>query len=648
MSEVERELFIVESTNPAARPGRTIIRIEELDNDESALQPEAWYNVHFQLDDISSMAGRMGNFDFMGTTARIEWKVAGSVSATLLSAPSDLVDGRNVVRLSRKQDPDLTTLQLRLGWPVGLGHLVRACVGAQNRVARNPFGRDRIMVAAPFAGAVLGLSHSGVAWPRPGSGASADPDNPGPKPVSDRYLGAEVLDSEVARVSEAHVPTKSHGWIESTVCQSTRSLSDDFFDPRLLNPIGVKGNPTNGVVRTIWDPASTTLRFISDGKVIATSSGNNLQLQAVQALRSFRHVDDSPIAHPGPRNRAQFLMQAAAAGLPVATSDLDSATLRLLSPSILALYQERIGSEFDDREEREQAIARGVRAAHHDRRSAMSRMGWADVRPNVSVVMSTMRPEFLPHALDQLEAQTGVVLESLIGLHGFSAEDIPADVRHRVNRLGARLFAFPQTAVFGDVLETLSDAASGTFIAKMDDDDWYGEYHLLDLIDAADYSGGTIVGSGVQYVYMNHSSITLRRSIDQAYRYGGHPGGPTIMIRRSDLFDVGGWPRVSRAVDTGLNQRVVESGGTVYQAGPQNFLFNRRSSGHTWKASNEYFYRLARMSWSGLQPPLGFGAERAEIMRSAITRTPMRLDAAVSQTERWTREESERKRMLER
>lgn len=635
MAQEKATLVIYDANAPIPRNGETLVRLPDLQT-ASETYHRPWHRIRIELDDINSLAGKVSLFDSLGRTARIDWRVGGSVSVMLLNSPSQLVDGRNVLSMNREQNQNETTLSLRLGWPVATGSLVRACISSSRRVAKAPHGRERMLVEHALAPKLLGLSHAGAAWPPPGNGDAADPDNPGPTPMADRFLGSETLNTEVARVSELVGNPDRAPWVDTLRVGSGLMQANGFFDPRVLNPIGVKGNVTGGAVRTVWDPTSHELQFFSNSRSVASSQGELLQLKAVQSLRDVAYVEDSVIAHPGPTARADFLLATAAAGLPVLAADLDATTSSLLPESVRSLYEERRGTEaFDEREVREQAIARGVRAAHKALRQAKATYGWARELPEVSVVMSTMRPDFLSHALDQLEAQSDVVVEGLLGLHGFDIDDIPVAVRQRAASLGVKFFPFPSSTIFGDVLDALSTAADGEYVAKMDDDDWYGEYHLRDLVDAMAYSYATIVGSGVQYVYMNHSAMTIRRSIDQAYKYGGHPGGPTIMIQNGDLRDVGGWPSVTRAVDTGLNQRVVEAGGTVYQSGPQNFLFNRRSSGHTWKASNEYFYRLARVSWPGLVAPMGFDPKRAEQLRKGIGRAPVRLDSAPASTSRW-------------
>lgn len=78
------------------------------------------------------------------------------------------------------------------------------------------------------------------------------------------------------------------------------------------------------------------------------------------------------------------------------------------------------------------------------------------------------------------------------------------------------------------------------------------------------------------------------------------------MAPRGVILDSGNWPRVRRAVDTGLVRAIERIGGSVFRSHPHNFLFNYREVGHTWHTSNEYFIAGASETRPGLVPPAGF------------------------------------------
>ena len=46
------------------------------------------------------------------------------------------------------------------------------------------------------------------------------------------------------------------------------------------------------------------------------------------------------------------------------------------------------------------------------------------------------------------------------------------------------------------------ETASGEYIAKMDDDDYYGERYLSDMMLAANFSDAEVLGKGTYFAYM--------------------------------------------------------------------------------------------------------------------------------------------------
>ena len=76
----------------------------------------------------------------------------------------------------------------------------------------------------------------------------------------------------------------------------------------------------------------------------------------------------------------------------------------------------------------------------------------------------------------------------------------------------------PADVPFGEALNRGAARASGRFVAKWDDDDWYGPEHLADLVLAADYSGADLVGSAHQLTYLEQINLTVYHPRSDAER----------------------------------------------------------------------------------------------------------------------------------
>nr|BFE86359.1 hypothetical protein GCM10020093_089600 [Planobispora longispora] len=189
------------------------------------------------------------------------------------------------------------------------------------------------------------------------------------------------------------------------------------------------------------------------------------------------------------------------------------------------------------------AAAGGARDARHGGPVAADR-GERGVRPpdprSVSVLLCTRRPEMVAFALGQVARQRGVETEVILTLHG-----VPAGLPEVSEATAA--YPGPITVVeedggrvFGEVLNRAARRASGTYLAKMDDDDWYGPDHLSDLVLALRYSGADLVGAAGEFYYLEPLGITVRRSVDSEL-YSGHVAGSSILISRAAFDGVGGF-----------------------------------------------------------------------------------------------------------
>lgn len=227
--------------------------------------------------------------------------------------------------------------------------------------------------------------------------------------------------------------------------------------------------------------------------------------------------------------------------------------------------------------------------------------------PSVSVVLATRRPDKLASALEQLLRQSWEAMETVIVLHGFDS-DLP-EVKQAIEDYPREVTvcSMPAETVFGEVLNAGVRAASGELITKMDDDDWYGEHHIRDLVHARSYSSATLLGCQVEFIYLESLDITTRRP-PEGEMYSDHVAGGTMMIAKEDLRQLGGWRPVHRAVDRCLLQAVQAADGLIYRTHGQNYMMHRHAGssahgGHTWNPEDSVFLHNSSEQWDGFSPP---------------------------------------------
>ncbi|MFI6811052.1 glycosyltransferase family 2 protein [Nonomuraea sp. NPDC050328] len=227
--------------------------------------------------------------------------------------------------------------------------------------------------------------------------------------------------------------------------------------------------------------------------------------------------------------------------------------------------------------------------------------------PEVSVVLSTMRPHLLGFALAQIARQRHVRVEIILGLHGVAFESVRQAVEECP--LPVTWIEAGTDTAFGEVLNLLAARASGEYLAKWDDDDWYGPEHLADLVRAERHRGADVVGTTGEFFYLEPLRATIRRTrFASGANYPSevwtdHVAGGTIFVSRTTFHDIGGFAALPRAVDKRFLDDARDAGARIYRTHGLGYMLRRAGGAeHTWQLPLAHFLRVQANQWRGLRP----------------------------------------------
>lgn len=331
-------------------------------------------------------------------------------------------------------------------------------------------------------------------------------------------------------------------------------------------------------------------------RVVGSLPYRNL-LTAYKNYKVFLNVNS---VVDSPSMCARRIFEITAAGTPVITTP-SAATKEFFSPSELPQPESRDEAELVLRafvrssELRDRTVhlaQRRIWGEHtytHRAMSIMDSIGLDYRNPipqSVSVVVSTNRPEHLGSVLETHAAQQLENRELIVVQHGFES---PPELIRRASELGIdnlMLLEAPSSDSLGACLNRGIEAASGEVIAKMDDDDVYGEHYLSDQLAALRYSDAELVGKQAHYLYLRNRDIVMCRFPEREHRFTDLVMGPTLMGRK-DLLQR--FPFADRTLgeDTELQRRLVAAGARIYSADRFNFVQVRESHGHTWNVNDD-------------------------------------------------------------
>lgn len=381
-------------------------------------------------------------------------------------------------------------------------------------------------------------------------------------------------------------------------------------DECVINPIGFDPYP-QGAIAALTEHAQGFSIIAGSQELLRLSPLGGLTDMDIARLRNARGVS-VPTREVGGKAGGRGLVEArivaglAAAGVPV-IMDVDAERKAALGTELagtLASVDEDLLASDLRREELSVMVRRCALRTHGAIprwRNIVSSAGLSMLpEPTISVLLCTRRKEMVPFALEQVERQRGVVTEVVLGLHGFSAREAGIEGALADSPLPITLVEAAADVHFGELLNRMAVIASGSLLAKVDDDDWYGPEHLADLLLARLYSGAEVVGSAAEFVYLEPINVTVRRRMGTE-RFSPLVAGGTMLITRAMFEAVGGFRPIPRTVDGQLLEAVQAAGGRIYRTHGLNYVLRRRDSrGHTWRQPLHSFLRSYRTQWRGL------------------------------------------------
>ncbi|WP_233508057.1 glycosyltransferase family protein [Spongiactinospora gelatinilytica] len=220
---------------------------------------------------------------------------------------------------------------------------------------------------------------------------------------------------------------------------------------------------------------------------------------------------------------------------------------------------------------------------------------------SISVVLPTNRAAQLEHAISSVAKQIHRPLQLVMVLHGLSIDPVVVADKARVAGITdvVVLPADPSLSL-GACLNLGIAAADGDYIAKMDDDNLYGEHYLSDLVRAFDYTDAELVGKGAHYTYFEGLNTTMLRLPGLEHRYAHLVQGGTF-LGRAEMFRAYPFEDVTRGEDTRMVRALKADGVKIYSADRFNFVYWRSADAdmHTWQADHIKLTRNAQFSFVG-------------------------------------------------
>ncbi|PWV94385.1 glycosyltransferase involved in cell wall biosynthesis [Paenibacillus cellulosilyticus] len=212
----------------------------------------------------------------------------------------------------------------------------------------------------------------------------------------------------------------------------------------------------------------------------------------------------------------------------------------------------------------------------------------SSVSRGVTIVTSTIRPKYMKLLLENYARQQWAHKELIIVLNrermSMSRYEEAAQKYDNV-----RILRLPSKHPLGDCLNLAASHAQYPYIAKFDDDDYYGPGYIADSMNTFAQTGADIVGKRSFFFYFPHRQLLmLRMRKDPTQGDIKRVAGATLMFRASVLEHVK-FGKKKQGSDVQFLRDCLQHGLMLRSASPYHFAAFRRAdqNTHTWKVQEK-------------------------------------------------------------
>ncbi|MGL4739231.1 MAG: glycosyltransferase family protein, partial [Sarcina sp.] len=206
---------------------------------------------------------------------------------------------------------------------------------------------------------------------------------------------------------------------------------------------------------------------------------------------------------------------------------------------------------------------------------------------NVSVIACTNRPEYIENIIKNYTTQKYANKELIIILNNNNINLLK--VKERIENLSnIYIYKLDEKLTLGECINFGVEKSNSAYIAKFDDDDFYGENYLIDMIMPFRYSEADVVGKKSIYIYYEGSNTLELKYANTEYRYSDFISGATLVFKKT-VFEKVQLESRNLGEDTAFINNCKLLGMKLYSADRFNYIAYRRidKNSHTWKVSDE-------------------------------------------------------------
>ncbi|MCM3782124.1 glycosyltransferase family 2 protein [Neobacillus mesonae] len=212
-----------------------------------------------------------------------------------------------------------------------------------------------------------------------------------------------------------------------------------------------------------------------------------------------------------------------------------------------------------------------------------------------SIIACTIRSECMDNIFSNYERQEWPNKEMIIILNknSMSLKKWRKKAKEYDN---VRVYKLPERYNLGKCLNWAIARAKGTFIAKFDDDDYYGPHYMKESLIALKAKKAPIIGKRSTYLYFEENKALMEYRAGNEFKEGRRIKGGTLFFRKSVWKHVKFPEETVGGSDAKWLRACDEAGYKVYAVSKENYVCIRRKNlqSHTQKKPPENYMKQCK------------------------------------------------------
>lgn len=210
----------------------------------------------------------------------------------------------------------------------------------------------------------------------------------------------------------------------------------------------------------------------------------------------------------------------------------------------------------------------------------------------ISVITPTIREENINNIIENYSRQNCGNKELIIVLNYCNPN---------IRRWEARISNYDNIEIaiknskysLGQCLNQAISKSKFDFIARFDDDDYYGPDYLNESIYQLKNKKADIIGKSCIYIYFKDKRALRLHNKSKENRFVNRVCGSTLFFRK-DIIDKIKFQNLNLSEDRLFCKDVRDNGLSIYSTSKQNYIYIRSSiQKHSWRIHNDYLYNAS-------------------------------------------------------